>query len=333
MKERYKIELNEFITNQDNSTVWINPILKTRLGKLLLLLCCIPAIFIMYSLGWKQIFLNHTTICLMQFGLLLASIIYVIITYIISKIKVYNLEDNLKTVDYEYYREILEETSSGVLSYVYNKRLNYKDILIATLLVLEKKSIIKIYYQSKNISILSSNFNQLSEYEQYIMRILKFESTNGTIQFSKLKYIITNEIFEINVIELIKKAAKDKGYYRTKNFTLNVLAYAILINFIITIVNMFKYPEVGALCLFNTLILFFLSYIENKKMYIQTKSGKTLCNKLHGLKLFLTDYSAINDRKIEEITLWDYYIIYAIIFNLKGKLNKDVNSLYDLLQK
>lgn len=326
------IKINDTNANQDNSIMWVNPILKTKLGKLILVIGCIPMIVIIFLIDWKQIYYSNKTICLLQILWLVISIIYVIVNYIISQINVYKIEKKNKTVDYEYYREILEETSSGVLSFVYNKRINYKDILISTLLKLEKEKIIKLDYINSNIVILLNESNKLSEYEKYILRLLKFESKNETIQFSTLKQIVSNENFKINVRELIKKSSKEKGYYKTNNFTSNIIIYIMLINFCITCYTLFTDQIVGAICLVNTIILFFLCYVANKKIYIRTNQGKLLSDRLNGLKKFLTEYSIINERKIEEISLWDYYIIYAIIFDLKGNLDKDVDILYNTLR-
>ena len=327
------IKINDSNANQDNSVMWVNPILKTKLGKLLLVICCIPMIAIIFLIDWKQIYSNNKTICMLQISLFLISVVYVIVNYIISKINIYKIENKNKTLDYEYYREILDETSSGVLSFVYNKRINYKDILISTLLKLEKEKIIKLDYNNSHIEILLNESNKLSEYEKYILNLLKFESKNEAIQFSTLKQIISNENFKINIRELIKKSSKEKGYYKTNNFTSNIIVYIILINFFVTFFILFTEPIVGALCLFNTIILFLLCYIANKKIYIKTKQGKLLSDKLNGLKKFLTEYSIINERQIEEISVWDYYIIYAIIFDLKGNLDRDVDLLYNILSE
>jgi len=327
------IKLDDSISNQDNSIMWVNPILKTKLGKLLLVLGCIPMIVTIFLIDWEQIYSNNKTICLLQICLFLISIIYVIVNYIISKINVHRTESAYETVDYEYYREILEETSSGVLSFVYNKKINYIDILISTLIKLEKEKIIKLNNNNEYIKILSNESNKLSEYEKYILELLKFESQNEILQFSSLNQIISSESFKINVVGLVKRSSKEKGYYKTKNFSSNIIVYIILINFCITMFTLFSNQIVGVICLVNTIILFFLCYIANKKIYMRTKKGKLLSDKLNGLKIFLAEYSIIHERKVEDIALWDYYIIYAIIFNLKGNLDRDVNKLYNTLRK
>ena len=99
------IKINDANANQDNSVMWVNPILKTKVGKLILAVGCIPAIVGIFLIDWKQIYFDNKLIFLSQICLLATSVIYVIVNYIISKINIYNIEEKSKTVDYEYYRE------------------------------------------------------------------------------------------------------------------------------------------------------------------------------------------------------------------------------------
>lgn len=329
-----KIKMDFDTVGQDNDV--LNPFLKTKLGKLLFIICSIPMIAAIFFLNWKQIYYNNKELCTLELSLTLISITYILINYIISKINIHKKETSFKEVDYKYYRDILNETSSGVLSFVYNKKINYKDIIISTLLKLDKEKLIKINYDNHNIEILSTESNILTEYEKYILFFLKTESTNKIIDFSTLKYILTNEKFKVNVIGLIKKDSKNKGYYKTINYTSNVITYIVLISFCIMVIEFLKkgdFTEANIICLANTIILFLLAIISKEKIYLRTKQGKILSDKLNGLKNFLLDFSTIKERKLKEITLWDYYIIYAIIFNLKGNLDKDVNELYNCISK
>lgn len=329
-----KIKMDFDTVGQDNDV--LNPFLKTKLGKLLFIICSIPMIASIFFINWKQIYYNNKELYILQLSLTLISIIYILINYIISKINIHKKETSFKEVDYKYYRDILNETSSGVLSFVYNKKINYKDIIISTLLKFDKEKLIKINYDNHNIEILSTESNILTEYEKYILFFLKTESTNKIIDFSTLKYILTNENFKVNVIGLIKKDSKNKGYYKTINYTSNVITYIVLISFCIMVIEFLKkgdFTEANIICLANTIILFLLAIISKEKIYLRTKQGKILSDKLNGLKNFLLDFSTIKERKIKEIALWDYYIIYAIIFNLKGNLDKDVNELYNCISK
>lgn len=324
-----RIELNTNVVGQDNDG--LNPFFKTFLGKIICVICCIPLIVILFMLDWKSIYYNNKYICLLQLSLTLLSIFYLLICYVFSRINVYKLENNLKTINYDYYRNILNENSTGVLSFVYNKTLNYKDIIISTVLKLDREKIIKLDYENKKIEILENDYKELTEYERYLLFFMKSECISGIINFSDLKHIVINKNFKVNLLELIKRDSKTKGYYKTMNFSLNIITYILLINYFITIYVFIKNgvsSEAFMVCLANTILLFVLEIVANKKMYLRTKQGKILSNKLIGLKNFLTDFSIINEREVKEITMWDYYIIYAVIFDLKGNLDKDVNILY-----
>lgn len=64
---------------------------------------------------------------------------------------------------------------------------------------------------------------------------------------------------------------------------------------------------------------------------MKLKKGTELYNKLLGLKRFLTDYYMLSNQEIEKIKLWDDYIIYCIMFDLKGNLDNSVREHYNQL--
>ena len=70
-------------------------------------------------------------------------------------------------------------------------------------------------------------------------------------------------------------------------------------------------------------------------MYIKIKTNKALLlnAKLNGLYNYLKDFTIINERKVLEIKLYNDYIIYAIIFNVKGKLNDECLTIYNNIQE
>ena len=85
------IKINDANANQDNSVMWVNPILKTKVGKLILAVGCVPMIVVIFLIDWKQMYFDNKLIFLFQLFLLAISIIYVMINYIISKINIHNI--------------------------------------------------------------------------------------------------------------------------------------------------------------------------------------------------------------------------------------------------
>lgn len=61
---------------------------------------------------------------------------------------------------------------------------------------------------------------------------------------------------------------------------------------------------------------------------IRNEKALELSGKLNGLKNYINDYSMIKDNELENINLYNEYVIYAIIFNIKGRLNTECKQIY-----
>lgn len=65
-----------------------------------------------------------------------------------------------------------------------------------------------------------------------------------------------------------------------------------------------------------------------KKNYTRTIKGKTLLNKAYALKNYLNKYSLIKERTEEELILWEYYLIYAVVLNVNVKIEDKIIGKY-----
>lgn len=65
-----------------------------------------------------------------------------------------------------------------------------------------------------------------------------------------------------------------------------------------------------------------------KKNYTRTIKGKNLLNKAYALKNYLNKYSLIKDRTEEELILWEYYLIYAVVLNVNVKIEDEIIKKY-----
>ena len=83
-------------------------------------------------------------------------------------------------------------------------------------------------------------------------------------------------------------------------FNLEKNIYAIIIVLIISILN-------------------FVTYLNSKKQ-ILTKKGKEEYRKVLALKNYIKDYSIMEKRDMEEVILWDDYLIYATAFGIPNKV-------------
>lgn len=89
------------------------------------------------------------------------------------------------------------------------------------------------------------------------------------------------------------------------------------------------------LSIFLTIVLFFVSVFKLfyqivffNKNYSRTAEGNKLLNKAYALKNYLKDFSVISTRTREELILWDYYMIYAVILDVNTTIENELVESY-----
>lgn len=97
---------------------------------------------------------------------------------------------------------------------------------------------------------------------------------------------------------------------------LTVLSIPFLIFLIIALLMKNFYLLIAILLI---VIINFITY-RNSKKQILTKKGKEEYLKVLGLKNYIKDYSIIEKRDMEEVILWDDYLIYATAFGIPNKI-------------
>ena len=63
-------------------------------------------------------------------------------------------------------------------------------------------------------------------------------------------------------------------------------------------------------------------FVISRKFY--TKKGAEHYAKWMAHKRFLEDFSRFNEKELPEVTLWDKYLVYAVILNCADKLSKEM---------
>lgn len=64
------------------------------------------------------------------------------------------------------------------------------------------------------------------------------------------------------------------------------------------------------------------------KEYYRTVEGKKLLNKAYALKNYLKDYSIMKYRSEDELILWEYYMVYAVVLDVNTKIENEVVEKY-----
>lgn len=226
--------------------------------------------------------------------------------------------------NYIYYREILKGYSPASLAYCYNRKTNLEDIIVATLLDLQRRNKIKI--EDYKI-ILDTNIKDMdiAEYEKEILlHCINEKKTTKEVLLQKIKE-------ETEKQKLIKQGDNEK---LNSTYIMELIMAWLIIYHLVILVILVELSSIGLLLL-ASYALTFLSIpaykaIQAKISFIvRNKNGLEISAKLRGLKKYIKEFSNIQDGTMQDIKLFDDYVIYAIILNLQGKLNKEARALYN----
>lgn len=289
-----------------------------------------------------QLFMGFIFVMIFQFVVAIVRVFYISIIYfgIKAGYKKYNKE-KLEKIDYKndtYFRDIIPELSPAVLSYIDDFQLEEKDI-VATLLGLQMKKKIEI---SNKIEIKDSNEEGLTENEKYVFQNLKNKTTRN-INMTVFEQKVISDCKQKGLLEEKENIKKEV----IKKIIFGVIMYVIIIiafNKLIDISN--KYIPDNGLIVITTILLFLILflvmaiypyktviyiktyYFMNKlNPYIRNKKAKEINSKLEGLRKYIKDYSMIDERKKEELNVWEDYLIYSVVLGENTQIVKDVMEI------
>lgn len=288
--------------------------------------------FIMYSF-FKDLYFS------LALALLIDTVFVAYIQNLSERKIIYQYEKKYQSNTYDYYRDILEEKSPGILSLCYNSRkMNFKDIVVSILLYL--KQIQMIEFVNDDIKVIG-DISKIKNHERIVLEYIENKSNKKKI---KKKFYSA----------LIEDTENENYIFMEKENKVNMTLFAqiiIVIMILLFIIYLFIGPfvvplffELTNLKKINFTGLSFLGYflcfvsipiyqwIENRiNLIVRTNKGFELCGKLSGLKNFLKDFSKLSDSELKQMKLYDEYVIYSVVFNLKGKLDKESKKLYNTL--
>lgn len=222
---------------------------------------------------------------------------------------------------FKYYRDILKNYSISELGYLYNKR-NIELIKMAELEYLKSKKFISFDKDKINISNDISN-NQVQSY---------FLSHHNFINDKDMnKYYIREIENSLKVKDCIKK-------YSFSDNTLTLIIYALTFIIFASIWFYFLKMEseyIKIECIFFILFWFIsciaMIFFFRESSLVKTEKGKEIYLKLKGLKNYIKDFGNFDDKSLKEISLWDEYILYAIILGESDSLTTQAKSEYTKL--
>lgn len=226
-------------------------------------------------------------------------------------------------------REINVQYSPAVLSYLMDNKIEIKKDITATLLNLYERKVIDIEKnENKYIFKKGKKTESLGKDEQYIYQCF---TENNYLNVDRWIELIKEEYFKYGFHEERESLKKkfDKIFYITSIIMASIIRYGLKeTSFEFLILGCVAFVLCG-----NFMIGHFIyelsvkKYCINKNMLL-SNMGKKEIKKWLKFEKFINEYTAIEERTIEETILFGKYIPYAMALNInKEYKNKELEII------
>ena len=262
--------------------------------------------------------------------------------YIFYKIKIKSIKKDSKPININMYNRDLPEaiTPAHARLLVYDGKVD-EMTLASTIMDLIDRGYLKIETVmnkedifTKDIFILRTNKNQdeLFEYEKYLINWFFDSERKSSIDIHKLLINDnTNPCEKFSIFQgLLLLSFPFDRYYR-KKYNMNKLeiisVILIFVSFFIFSISMFVNSYLYFLWEF--IFLFgFSNIIFKDSVYSINQKGAEVRDKFLDLKRFLIEFSKINEKTSEMISLWDFYLSYSIALGIEGIANEEISNFF-----
>lgn len=245
-------------------------------------------------------------------------------------------------VDFEadYYREFIEDYNVEVIDYLFKKNLTPNALSAAIMNLIYRKKVIaeeevdtksKKESDKKNYKFTLVDREDLNESDIKLVEFLFDRVGDGTTFTTKglKKYassLSTGSKFNnsyTNWNRSVINIGKKQEFFKSKG-----VAYAIAVPLLI-IGTLFQfigttygvdYPLLYFLIVFGIILI-----ISTATAKAYNEKGALHIKKWNAFKNFLRDFGDFEPKELPEVKLWERYLVYATIFGLAKKLQKDMN--------
>lgn len=260
------------------------------------------------------------------------SSIYVVVLIVIA-IRIYIKYDKEYDGDFDhhYNREFIDDYNVEVIDYLMNRNIT-SNAMSASIMNLIYKKNIKLEKDEKNKEVfILDNKDNLDDCETYLIAFL-FERVGKENKFTleDLKnyakgtntYSNFTSSYE-NWKNKVVARAKMEYFYETNG---GVKALGALFATIGIILGVFNFIMIDGFDFSKLVIIpaiIFLIYVLSFTK--KTVKGANHYKRWKAFKNFLNDFGNFEVKELPEVILWERYLVYAIIFGLASKVQKEMN--------
>ena len=267
--------------------------------------------------------------------LIIASSVWALIAISLA-VSVYLREKKMKKTAFnmEYFRDFPASYGPEVLEFLIDKNVTEKS-LSATILNLIYKKVLKVEVIDRKLKddykLVLQEYDEasLSETEKIALNLIINEIGNSKeVVLSTIKKHCSTLSNANNVMDLYNdfiKTSKNLGkselfFAKTPGIVASTVIFSLLGIILAFISFGLDLSWLGIIIII--LMIFLIIFVITRKFY--TKKGAEHYAKWMAHKNFLEDFSRFNEKELPEVTLWDKYLVYAVVLDCADKLSKEM---------
>ena len=242
--------------------------------------------------------------------------------------------------DAQYYREFIDDYNVEVIDYLYKKNLTPNALSAAIMNLIYRKKVTaeeevdtkaKKETDKKNYKFTLVDRENLNESDLKLVEFLFDRVGNGTEFTTKglKKYassLSTGSKFNssyTNWSRSVISIGKKQNFFKSKAAAYILSVILLIISFFMQVSGLafgVDYPLVYIAFIFACVLII---YTATAKSY--NEKGTLHIKKWNAFKNFLKDFGDFSPKELPEVKLWERYLVYATIFGLAKKVQKDMN--------
>ena len=249
---------------------------------------------------------------------------------------VYLREKKMKKTAFnmEYFRDFPASYGPEVLEYLIDKNVSEKS-LSATILNLVYKKVLKVEVIDRKLKddykLVLQEYDEasLTETEKIALNLIINEIGNSKeVVLSTIKKHCSTLSNANNVMDLYNDFIKtSKNLGKSELFfakTPGIVAFTVIFSLLGLVLAFISFgldlSWLGIIIII--LMIALIIFVITRKFY--TKKGAEHYAKWMAHKKFLEDFSRFNEKELPEVTLWDKYLVYAVVLDCADKLSKEM---------
>ena len=234
-----------------------------------------------------------------------------------------NLEKKVIVDEFINYKDLVGNIPPALLMAIYHRRIKTEDRIVASYIYLKNHNVIKI-----DSELIVGDYNkELESHENYLISYFLGMVDQDTYN-RNYKYYINDDLLTNKRIKALVGDNYNYSHYIELLVSWIIITQLVLMSSLFAINNVGIYMILAYLCPF--LIIPVYKLLKHIAPVTKTNKGLETEAKLNNLKSYL-----INNRAelLKNSKIYEDYILYAILFNLKNTLNKDCQKEYNNIIK